>query len=62
MSADGQGLAGLTVSLTGGPDNVSETAMTDSSGQVAFARLRAGPWAAAAISRPLQWGPSETMA
>ena len=44
VSADGQGLAGVTVSLTGGPDNVSETTMTDASGQYAFAKLRAGDY------------------
>ena len=45
VSVEGEGgLAGVNVSLTGGPDNVSETATTDASGQYSFARLRAGDY------------------
>ena len=45
VSVEGEGLEGVTVSLSGGPDGVDETAMTDAAGQYSFARLRAGDYA-----------------
>ena len=45
VSVEGDGLAGVNVSLSGGPDGVSETTTTDASGQYSFARLRAGDYA-----------------
>ena len=47
VSVDGEGLEGVTVSLTGGPDAVSETRTTDAGGQYSFAKLRAGDYAVA---------------
>ena len=47
VSVEGEGLAGVTVSLSGGPDAVSETATTDAGGQYAFSRLRAGDYTVA---------------
>ena len=47
VKVEGEGFAGVTVSLTGGPDNVSETTMTDASGQFAFVKLRAGDYTVA---------------
>ena len=45
VSVEGEGgLAGVNVSLTGGPDNVSESVTTDASGQYSFSRLRAGDY------------------
>ena len=44
VSVEGEGLEGVNVSLTGGPDGVSETTTTDASGQYSFARLRAGDY------------------
>ena len=45
VSVEGDGLEGVNVSLTGGPDGVSETTTTDASGQYSFAKLRAGDYA-----------------
>ena len=45
VSVGGEGLQGVTVSLAGGPDDVSETTTTDASGQYSFTRLRAGDYA-----------------
>ena len=45
VSVEGEGLEGVTVSLSGGPDGVDETATTDAAGQYSFARLRAGDYA-----------------
>ena len=45
VSVEGEGLEGVTVSLSGGPDGVDETTMTDAAGQYSFARLRAGDYA-----------------
>ncbi len=45
VSVEGEGLAGVTVSLSGGPEGVDETATTDAAGQYSFARLRAGDYA-----------------
>ena len=45
VSIEGEGLEGVNVSLTGGPDGVNETATTDASGQYSFAKLRAGDYA-----------------
>ena len=45
VSVEGAGLEGVNVSLSGGPDGVSETTTTDASGQYSFARLRAGDYA-----------------
>lgn len=42
VTIEGEGLAGVTVSLHGGPDNVSDTTMTDAAGQYSFTNLRAG--------------------
>ncbi len=47
VSVEGVGLAGVTVSLSGGPDGVSETATTDAGGLYTFASLRAGDYAVA---------------
>lgn len=47
VTIEGEGLAGVTVSLSGGPDAVSETATTDAGGQYAFLRLRAGDYSVA---------------
>ena len=44
VSVEGEGLEGVNVSLTGGPDGVNETVTTDASGQYSFARLRAGDY------------------
>ena len=44
VSVEGEGLADVTVSLSGGPDAVSETATTDAGGYYAFSRLRAGDY------------------
>ena len=44
VSVDGEGLAGVTVSLSGGPDALSRTATTDAGGQYAFSTLRAGDY------------------
>ncbi len=44
VSVEGEGLEGVTVSLSGGPDGVDETATTDAAGQYSFARLRAGDY------------------
>ncbi len=44
VSAEGDGLEGVTVNLRGGPDGVDESTTTDASGQYAFARLRAGAY------------------
>ena len=45
VSVEGEGLEGVNVSLSGGPDNVSETTTTDVAGQYSFAKLRAGDYA-----------------
>ena len=45
VSVEGEGLEGVTVSLSGGPDGADETTMTDAAGQYSFARLRAGDYA-----------------
>ena len=45
VSVEGEGLEGVNVSLSGGPDGVGETATTDASGQYSFAKLRAGDYA-----------------
>ena len=45
VSVEGEGLEGVTVSLSGGPDGVDETTTTDAAGQYSFARLRAGDYA-----------------
>ncbi len=45
VSVEGAGLEGVNVSLSGGPDGVSETTTTDASGQYSFAKLRAGDYA-----------------
>ena len=42
VSADCDGLAGVTVSLGGGPENVASATTTDASGRYAFTGLRAG--------------------
>ena len=42
---EGEGLANVTVSLTGGPDGNDETTMTDAAGQYSFSQLRAGEYA-----------------
>ncbi len=44
VSVEGEGLAGVTVSLTGGPGALSDTRTTDASGQYSFAELRAGDY------------------
>ena len=44
VSVGGTGLEGVTVSLTGGPDTVDMTTVTDATGQYAFAKLRAGDY------------------
>ena len=45
VSVEGEGVEGVNVSLSGGPDNASETTTTDASGQYSFAKLRAGDYA-----------------
>ncbi len=45
VSVEGEGLEGVTVSLSGGPDGADETTMTDAAGQYSFAKLRAGDYA-----------------
>ncbi len=45
VSVQGEGVEGVTVSLSGGPDAVDETTTTDAAGQYSFARLRAGDYA-----------------
>ena len=45
VSVDGEGLEGVNVSLSGGPDGVNETTTTDAAGQYSFAKLRAGGYA-----------------
>ncbi len=45
VSVEGEGLEGVNVSLSGGPDGVNETTTTDAAGQYSFARLRAGGYA-----------------
>ncbi len=45
VSVEGEGLSGVTVSLTGGPDATDMTTTTDASGQYSFAKLRAGDYA-----------------
>ncbi len=44
VSVGGEGLEGVTVSLTGGPDATDKTTMTDASGGYSFAQLRAGDY------------------
>ena len=45
VSVEGEGLGGVTVSLSGGPDATDMTTETDAAGQYSFARLRAGDYA-----------------
>ncbi len=45
VSVEGEGLEGVTVSLSGGPDATDMTTMTDAAGQYSFAKLRAGDYA-----------------
>ncbi|MDE2805437.1 MAG: carboxypeptidase regulatory-like domain-containing protein [Gemmatimonadota bacterium] len=45
VTVEGEGLANVTVSLTGGPDGNDETTMTDAAGQYSFSQLRAGEYA-----------------
>lgn len=47
VSVEGDGLANVTVSLSGGPDAVSVSTTTDAGGQYSFAKLRAGDYAVA---------------
>ena len=44
VTADGEGLAGVTVTLKGGPERVGVETVTDASGEYAFAGLRAGSY------------------
>ena len=44
VSIEGEGLEGVTVSLTGGPDGVRQTTITDASGRYSFVRLHAGDY------------------
>ena len=45
VSVEGEGLEGVTVSLSGGPDATDLTTETDAAGQYSFAKLRAGDYA-----------------
>ena len=45
VSVEGEGLQGVTVSLSGGPDATDMTTETDAAGQYSFAKLRAGDYA-----------------
>ncbi len=45
VSVEGEGLEGVTVSLSGGPDAADMTTETDAAGQYSFAKLRAGDYA-----------------
>ncbi len=45
VSVEGEGLEGVTVSLSGGPDATDMTTETDAAGQYSFAKLRAGDYA-----------------
>ncbi len=45
VSVQGEGLEGVTVSLSGGPDATDMTTETDAAGQYSFAGLRAGDYA-----------------
>ncbi|MDE2783383.1 MAG: carboxypeptidase regulatory-like domain-containing protein, partial [Gemmatimonadota bacterium] len=47
VSAEGEGLDGVKVSVTGGEDNANLTMVTDSIGHYAFSRLRAGDYVVA---------------